>query len=147
MLTKSQLETHVAATIQCDLGSQFFEKLDFRKCLRCGLNDKIQAGSCCFHPAKCHNKAGAGSYLYSPEWHKCREDCKSDSGCMSIAQHYYGTHLPSVSARSKSRRRVDQQVRGKLVSQEVMTDVSLLFNPFKQSTTPSNRSSDMSPTT
>lgn len=82
--------------MQCDLGATFFEKLDFRKCLRCGLNDKLEAGRCTFHPAKCHNKAGAGNYLYSPEWHKCRESCigTSNTSCITLTQHYYGTHLP-----------------------------------------------------
>lgn len=83
-----------------------------RKCLRCGLNDKIQKGKCTFHPAKCLNKAGSGNYLYSAEWHKCRENCTNTGfgeGCLTIEQHYYGTHLPytelGLKERSKSRRR------------------------------------------
>jgi len=69
--------------------------LDERKCLRCGFNDKIKDNQCNFHPAKCVNKAGAGQYLYSPEWHKCREECdNSQEGCITINQHYYGTHIP-----------------------------------------------------
>ena len=90
------MRTTSSTMIQCDIGSSFFERLDFRKCLRCGLNDKIQAGSCLFHPAKCSNKAGAGNYLYSPEWHNCRENCEQQSSpaCITQAQHYYGTHLP-----------------------------------------------------
>ena len=74
---KSTKSGHHQSTviIQCNLGDQFFETLDYRKCLRCGLNDKIEKSKCQFHPFKCTHKSGAGKYLYSPEWHKCREDC------------------------------------------------------------------------
>jgi len=129
--TKSERKKEETTGVQCDLGSTFFEKFDQRKCLRCGLNDKISPGQCQFHPARCVSKAGAGTYLYSSQWHKCRENCPDEQACVTEAQHYYGTHLPFTG----SSRPVPtlQRVQGVKVAAEVMTDVSLLFNPFKDS--------------
>eukprot|EP00347_Sterkiella_histriomuscorum_P019987 403339532 len=127
---------------QCELGDRLFEQLDFRVCLRCGLNDKIKQGSCQFHPFKCHSKSGAGKYQYSNDWHKCRENCdhtnpKSDRYCMKESSHYYGTHLPysSNSEQNKQKFEFYQCLPSTFLKQnkDIMTDISLMFNPFKKS--------------
>ncbi|CDW80578.1 UNKNOWN [Stylonychia lemnae] len=132
--------------IQCILGAQFFETLDLRVCMRCGLNDKIQPGQCNFHPFKCHHKSGSGKYMYSPQWHQCRENCVHDSkektGCITLDQHYYGTHLPYMESVETERKRQKSLQRKSFMStkddKEVMTEVSLLFNPFKKTSQPNS---------
>lgn len=146
--------------IQCEMGSTFFEHLDYRVCLRCGLNDRIMAESCNFHPFKCKSRGGTGKYLYSSEWHKCREHCKQDSpennGCITLTQHYYGSHLPYQPDGKRSPSRTLKAntlgqikctgVNSSTGDKEVMTEVSLLFNPFKSSSgrTPTKNSQLMS---
>jgi hypothetical protein len=39
--SKSERKKEQTLGTQCELGASFFEKLDMRRCLRCGLNDKI----------------------------------------------------------------------------------------------------------
>lgn len=94
-------------SIQCDLETKF-DQLDFRKCLRCGLNDKSSGGVCVFHPSKPKMAGGSGDLLYSSDWHLCREKCKSISsdyqplGCKTNKSHFYGTNIP-YKPRSQSR--------------------------------------------
>ena len=89
----------VSKQIQSDetTANKFFEALDYRKCLRCGLNDKIALDECRFHPSYPNSTGGAGKLLYSSEWHACREKCgsKSKAACHVSKEHYYGTHLSS----------------------------------------------------
>jgi hypothetical protein len=42
----------VDETVQCDLSAQYFDPLDMRKCVRCGLNDKKAPQLCRHHPAR-----------------------------------------------------------------------------------------------
>lgn len=62
-------------------------------CLRCGSNDAVSPGRCCFHPGLV---PAPGPLMYSPEWHACRATCTPDMpGCYSRREHYY---LPQFSA-------------------------------------------------
>eukprot|EP00803_Ostreobium_quekettii_P009450 evm.model.scf_5.6 EVM.evm.TU.scf_5.6 scf_5:60235-68550(-) len=58
------------------------------RCARCGLNDEVAPGHCCFHPALLR---APGPMLYSPEWHTCKVSHHSAStpGCYSRREHYY----------------------------------------------------------
>ena len=117
----------------------FFEPLDYRKCLRCGKNDLTAKGECIFHPAMPKHPGGSGSLIYSEPWHSCHKKCKQGSpGCLTKAEHFYGVHIPyepgaairqggSVRQRSNSR---DVRAVAK-TEKETMTEISLMWNPFK----------------
>ena len=85
VLKREELKTLVSAETQCDdevlridgreVKSFVFDRLDERKCLRCGLNDKTASDGCKFHPAMPKHAGGAGNLIYSEQWHKCRENC------------------------------------------------------------------------
>ena len=46
--------------------------------------------------------------------------------------HYYGTHLPSEKSKSPIKQKMlTRNLEAKKESKEVMTEVSLMFNPFK----------------
>ena len=99
------------------------------------MNDKISENECNFHPFKCKRKSGVGKYLYSAEWHSCKESCnfKKSDGCVKLRKHYYGSHLPYESCEEGKREKKAYEFikRVKREEKEVMTDISLMFNPFK----------------
>jgi hypothetical protein len=66
-----------------------------RRCARCGLNDSISPGRCCFHPALI---GGPGPLLYGPEWHACQAagHVPTSEGCFRRAEHYYPLLLPRL---------------------------------------------------
>ena len=141
ILKESELRTVTSIAIQCESGTQnFFEALDMRICLRCGLNDKTAPAQCLFHPSKPKVAGGSGNMLYSSEWHKCRENCRSkaiEEGCTKEAKHFYGAHLPAEgkksprASRSPATRRYSMtKAKKELAEKESMTEISLLFNPF-----------------
>lgn len=138
--------TYAEASVQCDNDANF-EILDSRKCLRCGLNDKSSSGVCLFHPAKPKLTGGSGDLLYSSEWHLCREKCKSIAsdyqpmGCKTNKSHFYGSNIP-FKPRSKSRSRSPKAETSRQrkentarVDKQSMTDISLMYNPFKSEST------------
>ena len=63
---------------------------DERLCKRCGLNDN-KSRFCSFHPFLVN--ADAQEFLYSPEWHKCRESRHNHDTppCVKTANHCYTT--------------------------------------------------------
>ena len=143
ILKQSELRTVASVGIQCESGTQnFFEPLDMRVCLRCGLNDKTSAAQCLFHPSRPKVAGGSGNMLYSAEWHKCREHCRDkavEEGCTGEAKHFYGSHLPADGKKSPrasrspvaARRRYSMtKAKKEFAEKDSMTDISLLFNPF-----------------
>ncbi len=66
-----------------------------RRCARCGLNDSLSPGRCCFHPALIGEP---GPLLYGPEWHACKAGghAPASQGCLTRAQHYYPLALLRV---------------------------------------------------
>ena len=125
LLTPGIYGTHQET--QCE-ESRLFEVIDYRKCLRCGLNDK--EGQCRFHPAYPETAGGAGKMLYGTEWHACRETCSNSAGagCHINEDHYYGTHLACVKSLVRGGKR---GVNNGEKDTGCMTDVSMLYNPFK----------------
>ena len=63
-----------------------------RRCARCGLNDALSPGRCCFHPALIGEP---GPLLYGPEWHACKAagHAPTSGGCYTRTEHYYPLEL------------------------------------------------------
>ena len=116
------------------------------------MNDK-SADECRFHPAFPKIPAGAGNLLYAAEWHACREKCSTNTQgpCQVSQQHYYGTHLGCKNNTGQVKLPSPSKGTFKVTATvSTMTDVSLLYNPFKGSADkvkdrPSSRKS-LSPT-
>jgi hypothetical protein len=65
-----------------------------QSCARCGLDDVVSPGRCCFHPGMLDVP---GPLLYSPEWHACRMRCSGQMpGCHTRREHYFAPQLPSL---------------------------------------------------
>ena len=88
-----------------------------------------------FHPNAPKFAGGAGNLIYSAEWHKCRELCGSDPlspGCMTLTKHLYGSHLPYEPGPKASQNNSREQPSViSFAEKETMTEISLMFNPFK----------------